>query len=131
MTNLITWMKLIFAGLCGWLTYLFGGFDALLKLLVSMMVIDYATGVSSAIYKKQLRSKTGFNGILKKASILCIAACAHMMGAIMSIPEIRSAVIGFYIVNEGISIMENVAALGVPMPKRLTEILISLKEKED
>lgn len=130
MTDIFTWIKLIFAGICGGLTYVFGGLDAVLKILIIMMAIDYITGVCTAIYRKELCSRTGFNGILKKAAILCIVACAHMLGNAMGVAEIRSAVIGFYIANEGISIVENAASLGVPMPQKLIDILSNFKETE-
>ena len=131
MNDIITWIKLAFAGICSGLTYIFGGMDALLSVLLTMIVIDYITGISAAIYRKELCSSTGFNGILRKATILCIVACSHMIGQTMEIQEIRSAVIGFYIANEGISIVENAADLGVPMPEKLIYILKKFKEKED
>lgn len=131
MTDIITWVKLAFAGICGLFAYIFGGLDAMLKILITMMVIDYLTGISAAIYKKELCSRTGFNGILKKAAILCIVACSHLLGNMMGASEIRHAVIGFYIANEGISIVENTADLGVPMPKKIIEILKKFKEAEE
>ncbi len=85
----------------------------------------------AAIYKKELCSRTGFNGILKKVSVLCIVACAHLIGNAMGTGEIRSAVIGFYIANEAISIVENAISLGVPMPKKFVDILIKFKETEE
>ncbi len=131
MTDVFTWIKLIFAGLCSLLAYIFGGLDAFLKILIIMMAIDYITGVCTAVYRKELCSRKGFNGILKKAAILCIVACAHLIGYITDTSEVRSAVIGFYIANEGISIIENAAALGVPMPKKLIDILDKFKETEE
>ena len=131
MNDIITWIKLAFAGVCSGLSYVFGGMDALLSVLLIMIVIDYITGISAAIYRKELCSSVGFNGILRKAAILCIVACAHMLGQMMGVGEIRSAVIGFYIANEGISIMENATDLGVPMPEKLVYILKKFKEKED
>ncbi len=132
MTDALTWIKLAFAGICGGLSYMFGGLDAMLKILIVMMVIDYITGISAAIYSKTLCSRTGYNGILRKTAILCIVACGHMLGEAMGAAEIRSAVIGFYIANEVISITENAADLGVPLPRRLVEILDKFsKEKCD
>ena len=131
MNDIITWIKLAFAGICSGISYIFGGIDGLMSVLLIMIVIDYLTGISAAIYRRELCSRTGFNGILRKAAILCIVACSHALGQAMDIPEIRSAVIGFYIANEGISIMENAADLGVPMPDKLVFILKKFKEKED
>lgn len=131
MTDIIMWVKIAFAGICGWLGYIFGGLDAMLKILITMIVIDYITGVCAAVYRKDLCSRTGFNGILKKLAILCVVACAHLLGDMMGATEIRTAVIGFYIANEGISIVENAVDLGVPMPKRLIDILNKFKEGDD
>lgn len=131
MTDIITWVKLVFAGLCGMFSYIFGGLDAMLKILITMMVIDYLTGISAAVYRKELCSRTGFNGILKKATILCIVACGHLLGDMMGATEIRHTVIGFYIANEGISIIENAADLGVPMPQKVIDILNKFKERKN
>ncbi len=131
MTNIITWIKLGCAAVCSGLTYVLGGFDTMLTILLIMAVIDYITGVSAAVVHKNLSSKTGFNGILKKIAILCVIACAHLLGQTLGIEQIRGAVLGFYIANEGISIVENAAALGVPLPKKFTDILKQLKSKEE
>lgn len=131
MTNILTWIKIAFAAICSVASYAFGGFDAVLKILLIMCVIDYITGVCAAVFKKTLSSRTGFNGILKKAVILCVVACAHLIGDALGVEQIRSAVIGFYIANEGISIVENAARLGVPMPQKLISILKQLKDKEE
>lgn len=130
MTDTITWVKVAFAGICGILSYIFGGMDAMLKILIAMMVTDYITGISAAIYQKTLCSRTGCNGILRKAGILCVVACGHMLGVAMGVSEIRSAVIGFYIANEAISITENAAELGVPMPKRLIDVLEKINKDD-
>lgn len=131
MTSIITWIKLGGAALCSALAFMVGGFDTLIKVLLILSVIDYITGISAAIVTKKLSSQTGFYGILKKIAILCVVACSHLLGQTMGIEHIRTAVIGFYIANEGISIAENSARLGVPLPKKLMEILSQLKEKED
>ena len=131
MTDIFTWVKIFVAGICGMFTYIFGGMDTVLQVLVILMVIDYITGVSAAICKKVLSSHTGFTGIMKKITILCVVACAHLLGNAMGIGEIRSAVIGFYIANESISIVENSADMGIPMPKKLIAILKKFKEQED
>ncbi len=67
MTDIFTWIKLAFAGVCGGIAYIFGGLDSMLRILIIMMIIDYITGVSAAIYRKDLCSRTGFNGILKRS----------------------------------------------------------------
>lgn len=131
MSDIFTWIKVAAAGICGMFSYVFGGMDTFLKILVIMMVIDYITGVSAAICKKVLSSHTGFTGIMKKIAILCVVSCAHLLGNAMGIGEIRSAVIGFYIANESISIVENSADMGIPMPQKLIAILKKFKEQED
>lgn len=131
MSNIFTWIKISCAAFCSAISYVFGGFDTVLKILLIMATIDYVTGVCAAVFKKTLSSKTGFNGILKKAVILCVVACAHLIGDALGVAQIRSAVIGFYIANEGISIVENAARLGVPMPQKLISILKQLKDKEE
>lgn len=131
MTDVLTWAKIFFAGVFGMVSYIFGGFDTVAQILMILMIIDYATGVGAAIYRKDLCSRTGYVGILKKAAILCVVACSHLLGTFMGIAEIRSAVIGFYIANESISIVENASDMGIPMPKKLIYILKKFKDKED
>ena len=130
MTDIFTWIKVASAGICGIFAYAFGGMDTFLKILVIMMAIDYTTGVCAAICRKDLCSRTGFTGIMKKITILCVVACSHLLGNAMGIHEIRSAVIGFYIANESISIVENSADMGIPMPKKLIDILKKFKEED-
>lgn len=131
MNDIFTWIKLATAAILSAASYIFGGMDMIFKILIVFMAIDYITGVSAAVYTKKLSSRTGFNGILKKIAILCLIASAHMLGEVMGMEEIRSAVIGFYLANEGISIMENAARLGIPLPEKLVGILKQLKDKEE
>ena len=131
MTNILTWVKFSTAAVCSAVSYAFGGFDTMLRILLIMALIDYITGVCAAVFTKTLSSKTGFNGILKKIVILCVVSCAHLLGNALGVEQIRSAVIGFYIANEGISIVENAALLGVPMPEKLLSILKQIKDKEE
>ena len=114
--------------ICG---FLFGAADGLLKALIAFMIIDYITGVIVAVISKKLSSKTGFRGIAKKIFILCLVAVGHMIDThiIGENSLCRSAVIGFYIANEGISILENSADIGIPLPKKLIEIFEQLKDK--
>ena len=118
------------AGLCG---FLWGEFDGLMYALIAFMVLDYLSGVLVAVAQKELSSKVGFKGIAKKVIILALVAVGHIIdthllggGAVC-----RSAVLGFYIANEGISILENAAELGLPLPKKLVSVLKQLKDKED
>lgn len=130
MDKLIQTIFAVAAGIAG---FLWGGMDGLLYALVSFMILDYITGCFVAIVKKELSSKIGFKGIAKKVLIMALVAVGHILdthilggGAFC-----RSAVIGFYIANEGISILENAGELGIPLPKKLIAVLKQLKSKDD
>lgn len=111
------------------LIYLLGGFDIALKSLLIVIVIDYATGILSAIYNKQINSKVGFKGILKKFSYLLIIALSVIVDNILGQSgTIRTLVIYFFVANDGISILENVAEMNIPLPPKLLETLEQLKE---
>lgn len=111
--------------------YYLGGFDVALKSLLIIIVIDYITGVLSAIYNKKLSSKIGFRGILKKFAYLFIVVLSVVLDKILgNTGTVRNLVIYFFVANDGISILENVAEMNIPLPKKLTEILEQLKDKE-
>lgn len=113
------------------LIYLLGGFDIALKSLLIVIVIDYATGILSAIYNKQINSKIGFKGILKKFSYLLIIALSVIIDNILGQSgTIRTIVIYFFVANDGISILENVAEMNIPLPPKLLETLQQLKTGE-
>lgn len=134
--RMITVSKLIqsiSAFLAGMASFLWGGVDGLLYALIAFMVLDYITGVLVAVAKHELSSEIGFKGIAKKVLIMALVAVGHILdehilggGAFC-----RSAVIGFYIANEGISILENAGELGIPLPKKLIAVLKQLKSKDD
>ena len=131
MDNIITWIKLVFGAIAGLLSYLFGGLDMLFTALLACIVIDYLTGVLAALYEKRLNSETGFRGILKKVVILLIVVLAHMIENAAGITGIRDIVIGFYIANEGISVLENAGRMNVPVCKNFTKYLEQLRNKEE
>ena len=111
------------------LIYFLGGFDIALKSLLIVIVIDYVTGILSAIYNKQINSKVGFKGILKKFSYLLIIALSVIVDNILGQSgTIRTLVIYFFVANDGISILENVAEMNIPLPPKLLETLEQLKE---
>lgn len=111
------------------LIYLLGGLDIALKSLLIVIVIDYATGILSAIYNKQINSKVGFKGILKKFSYLLIIALSVIVDNILGQSgTVRTLVIYFFVANDGISILENVAEMNIPLPPKLLETLEQLKE---
>ena len=111
------------------LIYFLGGLDIALKSLLIVIVIDYVTGILSAIYNKQINSKVGFKGILKKFSYLLIIALSVIVDNILGQSgTIRTLVIYFFVANDGISILENVAEMNIPLPPKLLETLEQLKE---
>ena len=110
-----------------------GGVDGLLYTLITFIIIDYVTGFMCAIVEKRLSSEVGFRGIFKKVVILMIVGIANMIdinvlgqGAV-----VRTAVIFFYLSNEGVSILENAGVLGLPIPSKLKAILEQLKNKSE
>lgn len=126
-------INIISAAVCGVCGFLWGQADGLLYALIAFMTIDYITGVIVACLGHRLSSEVGFKGIVKKVLILLLVAVGHLLDAhILGGGAVcRSAVIGFYIANEGISILENAGELGLPLPKKLIAVLKQLKDKED
>ena len=131
MIKTTTLIKALGGTVCATLTTLFGGLDAMLIALLVFVVFDYITGIIAAIIKGNLSSKVGFSGLLKKVVILIIVAVAHTIGQALGFSEIRSLVTGFYIANEGLSILENAGRIGVPLPQKLLDVLEQLKSNED
>ncbi|MEN3130853.1 phage holin family protein [Bacillus cereus] len=106
-----------FGGFCG---YFLGGWDAVLKILVTMAIVDYITGVIAAGYNGKLKSKVGFKGIAKKVVLfLLVGVAAQLDSAIGSNSAIREATIFFFIGNELLSILENAGRMGIPLPQPL------------
>lgn len=129
---MIGWGQYAFAAVGGFLGYFLGGLDGFLYALVTFVVIDYVTGMMLAIIEKKLSSAIGFRGIFKKVLIFCLVGIGHMVDLhlIQNGSVIRTAVIFFYISNEGISILENTARIGLPVPEKLKELLAQLKDKD-
>lgn len=120
-----------FTAVGGWIGYFLGGLDGMMIALLVFMVIDYVTGVLCAIASKQLSSATGFKGICKKVLILMLVGVAHIVDlhVIGNGGAIRGAVVCFYLSNEGLSLLENSARLGLPIPEKLKEVLAQLHDK--
>lgn len=129
MERIITVFKFVFAGVSGFLSYIFGGADILLKALIILIVFDYITGILAAIYTKTLSSSVGFKGILKKIVILILVATAHWIGVVTGAETIRCVVISFYIANEGISILENGGRMDIPVLNKFKDLLEQFKDK--
>lgn len=115
----------------GFLCNFLGGWDVILKALVALVILDYATGVLKAIYTKTLSSSIGFKGLLRKIVIFIVVATAVIIQSVIgdAIP-LREIVIVFFICNEGISLLENASEF-VPIPDKLRETLIQLREKSE
>lgn len=110
--------------------YLIGGFDIAIQSLLIVMVVDYLTGIASAMYNKELSSKIGFKGILKKFSYLCVVALSVVIDNLTSQSGlIRTLVIYFFVANDGLSIIENIAEMGVKLPQKLIDSLEQIKKK--
>lgn len=108
--------------------YLLGGMDIALKSLIIIMMIDYITGIASAIYNKKLSSKIGFKGIIKKFSYLCIVALSVVIDNLIGQNGvIRTLVIYFFVANDGLSIIENMAEMNIKLPKKLIDSLEQIK----
>lgn len=136
MKELWNTMQFIFATIGGWLGWFLGGWDGLLYALIAFVVIDYITGVMCAIVDKRLSSRVGFKGICKKVLIFALVGMGHTLDThiIRTGSVLRTAVIFFYISNEGVSLLENATYLGLPVPQKLKLILEQLhnrSEKED
>lgn len=112
------------------LIYLLGGIDIALKSLLILIVIDYLTGVGMAIYNKKLNSKIGAKGIIKKVMYLLVVAVAVVIDNLTGESGvIRTLVIYFFVANEGISIIENLGKMNIPLPQKLINTLEQLKKK--
>ena len=129
MDNLITGIKFACGVVAAILSNIFGGMDALFTALLICIVVDYVTGIMAAVYEKKLNSEVGFRGIPKKIAVLCVVVLAHELEVVVGVGGIRDLAVGFYIANEGISILENSAKMNVPVARSLAGILEQLKDK--
>ena len=126
-------LQAVLAMLGGFLGYFVGGFDSLIKVLLTMIIIDYITGVMCAIAEKKLSSEVGFKGICKKILIIILVGVANALDVyIIGVGSmLRTAVIFFYTSNEGVSIVENAANLGLPVPQKIKDALKQLHDKSE
>ena len=126
-------IQLVFAGIGGWLGYFLGGCDGLLIALVVFAVVDYITGVMCAVADKKLSSMVGFKGICRKVLIFTLVGIANVVDVhvIGDGSILRTAVIFFYLSNEGVSLLENAAHLGLPIPEKLKEVLEQLHDRNE
>lgn len=126
-------IQLIFAAVGGWLGYFLGGCDGLLIALVIFAVVDYVTGVMCAVADKKLNSEVGFKGICRKVLIFLLVGIANILDVqvIGTGSVLRTAVIFFYLSNEGVSLLENAAHLGLSVPEKLKEVLEQLHDRAE
>lgn len=126
-------IQLVFTAVGGWLGYFLGGCDGLLIALVVFAVVDYITGVMCAVADKKLNSEVGFKGICRKVLIFLLVGIANILDVqvIGTGSVLRTAVIFFYLSNEGVSLLENAAHLGLPVPEKLKEVLEQLHERSE
>jgi len=131
----IIWAKVqaAIAAIGGYLGYFVGGVDGLMTALLIFMVLDYITGLMCAIADKQLSSAVGFKGICKKVLILMLVGVAHIVDlhVVGTGDALRSAVVCFYLSNESVSMLENAAHLGLPIPEKLKSVLAQLHGRID
>lgn len=126
-------IQLIFSAVGGWLGYFLGGCDGLLYALIAFVVIDYVTGVMCAIINRELSSAVGFKGIFRKVLILLLVGIANIIDVqvIGTGAVLRTAVIFFYISNEGVSLLENAGHLGLPIPEKIKTVLEQLHDRAE
>ena len=131
MKSIWTTAQLTFSVIGAYVGYFLGGWDGFLYALVTFVVADYLTGIMVAILEKKLSSDVGFKGIFKKMLIFTLVGVAHTIdsGILGQGGAIRTAVIFFYLSNEGISILENAALIGLPIPRQLKDVLAQLSNK--
>jgi toxin secretion/phage lysis holin len=126
-------IQFIFSIIGGWLGYFLGGCDGLLYALIAFVFIDYITGVMCAITDKTLSSEVGFKGICRKVLIFLLVGIANILDVqvIGTGSVLRTAVIFFYLSNEGISLLENAAYLGLPVPQKVKTVLEQLHDRSE
>ena len=126
-------IQLVFTAIGGWLGYFLGGCDGLIVTLLVFVVLDYATGVMSAISDHKLSSAVGFKGICRKVLIFALVGVGHLLDThvIGTGSILRTAVIFFYLSNEGVSLIENAAHLGLPVPEKLKVVLEQLHNRAE
>lgn len=131
MTKVFNWISGILGIAGGAIVYFVGGFDNILLTLLILIAVDYITGIMKAVFTKTLSSKIGFKGIVSKICIvICVGVAFILSTAISTDIAIREIVIMFFIVNESISILENLSEF-IPIPAKLKELLLQMRDKKD
>ena len=131
MKEIWNWIQIVFAAIGGGIGWFLGGADGFLYALIAFVVIDYITGVMCAIVEKKLSSEVGFKGICRKVLIFLLVGVANLLDVYVlgEAAVLRTAVIFFYLSNEGVSMLENAGRLGLPIPQKLKDVLAQLHNK--
>lgn len=126
-------IQFVFAAIGGWLGYFLGGCDGLLYALLIFVICDYITGVLCAISDKKLSSEIGFRGICRKVLIFLLVGIGNIIDVqVLGQPGVlRTAIIFFYLSNEGLSLTENAVHLGLPIPEKLKAVLEQLHDRDE
>ena len=133
MKEIWNWIQIVFAAIGGGIGWFLGGADGFLYALIAFVVIDYITGVMCAIVDKNLSSEVGFKGICKKVLIFMMVGIGNIIDVqvLGQAGVLRTAVIFFYLSNEGVSMLENAGHLGLPIPAKLKDILEQLHDRTE
>ena len=133
MKEIWNWIQIAFTALGGFLGWFLGGMDGFLYVLIAFAVIDYITGVLCTISDKTLSSEVGFKGICRKVLIFTLVGIGNTVDVyvLRETGVLRTAVIFFYLSNEGVSLLENAAHLGLPIPEKLKEVLEQLHDRAE
>ena len=125
------WIQIAFAGVGGFLGWFLGGADGFLYTLLAFISVDYITGLMCAVHDRKLSSKVGWSGIFRKVSIILLVGVGALIDRYVLGHDhiMRTAIIFFYLSNEGISILENAVLLGLPVPESLRDMLSQLRER--
>ena len=128
-----TTIQLVFSAVGGWLGYFLGGCDGLLYTLLAFVVLDYITGIMCAVADHKLSSAVGFKGIFRKILIFALVGVGHLLDVqvLGAVGVLRTAVTFFYLSNEGVSLIENAAHLGLPIPAKLKAVLEQLHDRAE
>lgn len=126
-------IQFVIAAIGGWLGWFLGGCDGLLYVLIAFVAADYVTGVMCAVADKELSSEVGFRGICRKMLIFILVGITNILDVqvIGTGSVLRTAIIFFYISNEGISLLENAGHLGLPIPEKLKAVLEQLHDRSE
>ena len=127
------YIQVAFTAVGGWLGWFLGGCDGLIIALAVFAVLDYITGLMCAVADKKLSSSVGFKGICRKVLIFALVGIGHILDTqvIGTGSVLRTAIIFFYLSNEGISLIENAAHLGLPVPEKLKAVLEQLHDRTE